>query len=394
MPVLLPLLYLFLKIYCEIIKPQMDSLIKENTRLVGLLKKVHSVSLEAYNDIIYLNGRVRELEDANVKTTEENQSLKSKLQSVDERQAALENISRAIKIAVSEFQKLKEQYDLELQRRQHAEEIVEILQEKIEKLESIIKSSAVHYANTPNLNNPYIKESAQLRNELLGVHRELRESIQQYETFKGQLNNKLDSSYASKRRGSVFSPVSDKEKSSSSYTQFYDGYKSGHTFLSSVVSPSSPEQVLENRLTQLKSLVGEMDVTLKSSPDGSSIRPAVYESSLKNLELSPPNGRRSSTIKSVIPTSSLDLQTPIVTTAESIVSSNVTSPNTRINRRASLNTGTVIRKPSIPEVTLNRPISPPKDGKTIQRISKFDAHFDELQDELLALRSPSLEHRP
>ena len=236
----------------------MESLVKENARLVGLLRKVHQVSVEAYNDIIYLNGRVKELDDDTVRLQAENNVMKAKLQQIDDRQAALENISRAIKIAVNEFQKLKDQYDMELQRRQHAEQIVQVLQEKIQKLETIIKSN-VPSSTAPSLNNPHLKESTQLRNELLGVHRELRESIEQYETFKNQLGQKVDSTNPYERIRTKSLSKRDLFNESEPRTPAYvkllaENYDNSNTFKTSIASPLTPSEMAKNRLTQLKSL--------------------------------------------------------------------------------------------------------------------------------------------
>ena len=365
----------------------MEALVKENTRLVGLLKKVHQVSVEAYNDIIYLNGRVQSLEAENSTVSVENNQLRAKLQNIDDRQAALENISKAIKVAVGEFQKLKDQYDLELQRRSHAEQIVQVLQEKIQKLENLIRFASIQNNNTnvPSLNNPYIKDSTQLRNELLGVHQELRESIEKYEQFKTQLGAKLDAPTGRPRGNTPKSGYNDSRPS----TDYTTGYGTMNTFVTSVASPMTPADKAQQRLTQLKSLVGEVDATLHPTPDTNSSRPAHHMPTIRpNLEPVPQHIK--TTLKSQIPVTTLELNSTPIATSESIVSTNPSSQTTsRMNRRNSLNTQTVIRKPSVTDSTLQRPISPIVGRKGIHRISKFDEYFDQLQDELLALRSPS-----
>ena len=358
---------------------------KENGRLVGLLKKVHQVTLEAHNDLNYMNMRVKEVEEENFKLMTENVTMKSKLQTIDDRQQALENISKAIKIAVGEFQKLKEQYDYEFQQRQHAEQVVYILQQKINKLEELIKNSVIpQHNNTPSLNNPQLKESLQLRNELLGVHKELRESIDQYELVKSQLNAKIDTSNKLRRKASVLDR--------SGYNK-EDTFNTTKTFVTSVASPMSPSDIAVRRLTQLKSLANEVDAALILTP--SNISTGQLDSSYSKTLLEPLSQGSKTAFKHTttsIPTSSLDRNSTPIATTDSPVSSNLSSPQSRTNRRPSLTTGTVVRRPSVQELS-NRPISPPKDGKAIQRVSKFDEYFDQLQDELLALQSPS-DRRP
>eukprot|EP00834_Sanchytrium_tribonematis_P001434 NODE_35_length_36362_cov_0.944434.p10 type:complete len:354 gc:universal NODE_35_length_36362_cov_0.944434:30230-31291(+) len=353
----------------------MDSLIKENTRLVELLRKVHQVSVEAYTDILHLNSRVKNLEEENTKILTENNQLKNQLQLIDDRQAALENISKAIKVAVSEFQKLKDQYNLEVQKREHAEEIVEILETKIEKLEKIIKANQTSTA--PSLNNPYLKESTQLRNELLGVHRELRESIKQYEQVKTQLGkSKEHQQYSNGER--IGSNVSFRTQNTYKEEKNSDNEsETNRTFLTSVASPVSHSDIANARLTQLKSLVGEMDATLLST------QKPLYKRRESSSQIS--------TVSS-IPVFQLDANSNVPFATES--SGTIQSKKSEPFRRPSYqyNSQTVVRRPSVTEIK-TRPISPPKDGKFIQRISKFDEYFDQLQDELLALGSPS-EQKP